>query len=80
MASTLFAPDLERFGLFIKDARSQRHLTQQQLAERCGWSQERVSVLEHGRYGTPSLTTLAILASSLELTRADVLVPIGYLD
>ncbi|HEX6507984.1 MAG TPA: helix-turn-helix transcriptional regulator, partial [Chloroflexota bacterium] len=60
-------PDLTRLGTTIRDRRKELDLTQVQLAERLGWSQERVSVLETGKYGLPSLPLLGHLADALEL-------------
>ena len=77
---TSFAPDLVTFGRYIKNCRSRLRLTQEQLAERCGWTQERISILERGLYGTPSLVALACLCAGLEIQRRDVLVPLGYLE
>jgi signal transduction histidine kinase/transcriptional regulator with XRE-family HTH domain len=54
------------------------NLTQSQLAERLGWSQERVSVLETGKYGLPSLPLLAHLADTLDLPLAGLMSAVGF--
>jgi transcriptional regulator with XRE-family HTH domain len=59
--------DLITFGVFLRQRRRQLGLTQTQLAERIGWTQERVSVLENGKYGMPSLPQLSRLADGLDL-------------
>jgi hypothetical protein len=47
------AADLEALGTFIRDRRHSLRLTQTQLANRFGWVQEKISILEWGKYGTP---------------------------
>ena len=71
-------PDLERLGRFVRDSRLRLGLSQAQLARRVGWSQERVSVLEHGTYGLPSLPKLDRLATALDVPLADMLEALGY--
>jgi hypothetical protein len=46
--------DLTGMGRFIRERRSALQLTQVQLAEQLSWTQERISVLERGKYGMPS--------------------------
>jgi two-component system, OmpR family, sensor kinase len=60
--------DLLALGAFIREQRTHLGLTQEQLATRCAWAQERVSVLENGKYGTPSLPALVRLAAALEVS------------
>jgi transcriptional regulator with XRE-family HTH domain len=72
--------DLEGLGTFIRTRRHTLELTQAQLAERLGWVQERISLLEHGKYGMPSLPSLARLATAVETGLGDVLVSAGYQD
>jgi transcriptional regulator with XRE-family HTH domain len=54
--------DLEGLGRFIRERRKALGLTQAALGSRLDWSQERVSVMEHGKYGLPSLPRLCRLA------------------
>jgi signal transduction histidine kinase/transcriptional regulator with XRE-family HTH domain len=70
--------DLERLGSTIRDRRLELALTQEQLAERLGWSQERISILERGKYGLPSLPLLAHLAEALELPLVSLMDAVGF--
>jgi transcriptional regulator with XRE-family HTH domain len=70
--------NLDGLGTFIRTRRHSLELTQAQLAERLGWVQERISLLEHGKYGMPSLPSLARLAGAVETELGDVLVSAGY--
>src|SRR4051794_21326527 len=72
------SPDLAALGQFVRERRTALNLTQTQLAERLGWKQMRVSVLEHGKYGMPSLRVLAALAVALELSLLDLINACGY--
>lgn len=67
--------NLVALGTFVRTCRRTLELTQEQLAERLGWVQERISLLEHGKYGLPSL---ALLASVIEIELGDILVSAGY--
>lgn len=80
MRATKYAADLEALGRFIRERRRSLGLTQTELGARLGWVQERVSLLENGKYGTPSLPMLAALAEALEVGQADVLATAGYLE
>ncbi len=72
------APDLAALGSAIRDRRRALKLTQEQLAGRLSWSQERVSTLENGRYGMPSLPLLAELAVALEMPLQPVMEAAGF--
>jgi transcriptional regulator with XRE-family HTH domain len=78
--SNIVSLDLERFGRHIRDRRMAIGLTQIKLAERVGWSQERISALEHGKYGMPSLQGLVRLAGALELSLGHLIRAAGYED
>lgn len=69
--------DLEGLGRFIRERRKALGLTQAALGSRLDWSQERVSVMEHGKYGLPSLPQLCRLAEVLEVPIADLLAHTG---
>ncbi|HLJ66354.1 MAG TPA: ATP-binding protein [Chloroflexota bacterium] len=71
-------PDLPRLGATIRDRRKALNLTQAQLAERLAWSQERVSTLETGKYGLPSLPLLNHLASALEFPLSILMEAAGF--
>src|SRR5437588_436614 len=65
-------------GAFIRARRMERGLTQTQLAERVGWVQERISLLENAKYGMPSIPALARLASGLDTRLFELLAAAGY--
>jgi transcriptional regulator with XRE-family HTH domain len=71
-------PLLHEMGNFVRERRRELGLTQEQLARRVGYVQERISVLERGRYGMPSLPALALLADALEVPLAEMLRRAGY--
>jgi two-component system, OmpR family, sensor kinase len=56
----------------------ERSLTQTQLADRLGWVQERISVIENGKYGMPSLQALVRLTEVLEVPFGELLDAAGY--
>jgi transcriptional regulator with XRE-family HTH domain len=58
---------LAALGGYTREQRNRLGLTQTQLAERLGWAQERISTIENGKYGMPSLPALARLAGALEI-------------
>ena len=51
----------------LKEARLQKKLTQERLAERCNTSDRYIRDLEQGRKSHPSAEMLCLLASSLEI-------------
>ncbi len=67
-------------GAFVRERRGALGLTQTQLGDRTGWMQERVSILENGKYGMPSLPALVRLASALECRLSQLLSAIGYAE
>ncbi|GAC1513795.1 MAG: hypothetical protein NVS2B16_19460 [Chloroflexota bacterium] len=71
-------PDLVKLGAFIRDRRVTLGMTQRDLAERAHWAQARISLLERGGYGLPSVPHLARLAAMLEISLSDVLEALGY--
>jgi transcriptional regulator with XRE-family HTH domain len=80
MRERKYAADLDGLGAFIRERRRALDLTQSQLADRLGWVQERISLLEHGKYGTPSLPLFASLAEALEVDQAALLSAAGFLS
>lgn len=56
----------------VKRLRTQKGLSQQQLAETIGVSHPRVSEIENGR-SNPTLETICLLAEALETTAARLL-------
>jgi two-component system OmpR family sensor kinase len=73
-------PDLAALGALIRERRRELGLTQSQFGERLGWVQERISLLENGKYGLPSLPALFRLAGAAELPLSQVLHAVGYSD
>ena len=61
---------MEAFGVALKRFRRLSHLTQQELAERAGYSAHYVSMLERG-VRAPQPITAEILAEALDLTGDD---------
>lgn len=72
--------DLRSLGAFIRNRRQLLGLTQVQLGARLDWVQERISSLENGRYGLPSLPALARIASGLETSLSAVIHAAGFPD
>jgi signal transduction histidine kinase/transcriptional regulator with XRE-family HTH domain len=71
-------PNLAALGAFIRQQRSHLQLTQSLLAGRLGWSQERISILENGKYGVPSLPALVRLAEALGVPVLALVEVLGY--
>lgn len=65
-------------GAFIRERRLALGITQTQLAERINWVQERISLIENGKYGMPSLPALGRLANALEIRLFQMLAAAGY--
>jgi transcriptional regulator with XRE-family HTH domain len=70
--------DLEGLGRFVRRRRVSLRLNQTALAQRLGWGQERISLIENGRYGLPSIPQLARLASACECALVDLLRAAGF--
>jgi transcriptional regulator with XRE-family HTH domain len=70
LVRTRFKPDRRR--IFLKEWRKYRNLTQEQLADRVGWSVGNVSQLEQGKQGY-SDEGLALLAEALNCTPGQIL-------
>lgn len=78
MARSQSEANLSSLGNFIRERRRALRLTQTELAERMGFTQERISLLENGKYGIPSLPSLVMLAQVLEVPFSAVLEAAGY--
>jgi transcriptional regulator with XRE-family HTH domain len=61
-------------GRNVRSARTARRMTQEQLAEQAGFSQQYISELECGRRN-PTVVTLYELAQVLHSTPADLITP-----
>src|SRR5262245_37480397 len=64
------SPQPQPFGVLLKRYRRARHLTQEALAGKVGYSPGYISLLERGERH-PALTTLTVLADALELSPAE---------
>jgi two-component system OmpR family sensor kinase len=71
---------LAPLGTFIREQRTRLDLTQTELGDRVGWVQARISLLENGQYGMPSLPRLAGLASALHVPFLALLGATGYIN
>ena len=60
-----------RLGASLREWRTRRQLTQEQLAERSGLSYKFIGEIERGR-GNPTVDTVARLANALNLAIADL--------
>jgi transcriptional regulator with XRE-family HTH domain len=72
--------ELQELGSFVRRRRQELRLTQTQLGRRIGYYQERISAIECGTYGLPSLPALQSLAGALECELTDLLVACGYME
>jgi signal transduction histidine kinase/transcriptional regulator with XRE-family HTH domain len=68
----------EALARFIRERRRVLRLTQRQLARRVGWGQERISSLESGKYGLPSILALSRLATAMESSLFEMLEAVGF--
>lgn len=69
--------DAESLGRFVREKRRARGWTQSELAKRNGWTQERISLIENGKYGLPALPALIRLAESLDVPPGDIFAALG---
>lgn len=72
------AARLQALGACIRARREELGLTQVQLGRRLGYYQERISAIERGTYGLPSLPAFAALAAALEIGLSDLIEAAGY--
>lgn len=75
---TEVAARLHRLGAYIRARRQSLGLTQTQLGKRLGYYQERISAIERGTYGMPSLPACADLADALEVGLGELIEAAGY--
>lgn len=64
----------QALGLRVKELRSKRSVTQEELAERCGMFRTYMSRIESG-LANPTLTVLHTLAAALEVPIGDLFIP-----
>ncbi len=62
---------LKAFGLRMRSLRREKGLTQAELAEKCGLSNNFIALLERGK-GAPSIATLGRLAEALKVPIAEL--------
>ena len=62
-------------GRNVKRIRQEKALTQEQLAERSGFSQQYISGLEQGRRN-PTVVTLFELSQALGVSHVDLVLPV----
>jgi transcriptional regulator with XRE-family HTH domain len=72
--------DLIAFGCLVRERRKAMGLSQHELGARIDWAQERVSALERGRYGLPSVPSLIRLARSLDISLGVIIGALGFTD
>ena len=60
------------YGIRIKEIREQVGMTQAELSEKSGLSQEHISRIENGKF-TPNVKTADRIASALGVTLMDIL-------
>lgn len=65
--------DTNTIGDRLREARDDRGLTQEELAERAGVARDTIAKLEQGQRRTARITTLTALAMALGITPADLL-------
>ena len=63
------------FGQRVKKLREQRGLTQQQLADRAGLTNDTISNYERGRRTDPPVSVVYAVANALDVTVDDLLAP-----
>lgn len=64
-------------GVFVKEVRGARHLSQAELARRCNLSRAYINALESGNVKEPSAKTLGLLAGALEIDIMEILEATG---
>jgi transcriptional regulator with XRE-family HTH domain len=69
---------LRSLGAFVRARRESLGLTQMDLGRRIGYYQERVSAIERGVYGLPSLPAMEELAAALEVDLCDLVEAAGF--
>ena len=60
------------YGIRIKQIRENAGMTQAELSEKSGITQEHISRIEHGKF-TPNVKTADMIAKALSVTLMDIL-------
>jgi transcriptional regulator with XRE-family HTH domain len=63
---------LKKFGKRVRELRTERNLTQQQLADISGLHKNYIGMIERGERN-PSLLNIAVLARSFEITISELM-------
>lgn len=63
---------LDKFGLRIKELRTEKNLTQEQFAKECGLHKNYIGMVERGERN-PSLINIDIIAKGLEISISDLM-------
>lgn len=72
--------DAEKFGKTLRKLRNEKGMTASELAERIGYTQPYISMLENGRKGIPKPETLQKLAKGLEIDYYLLMFIAGHID
>jgi transcriptional regulator with XRE-family HTH domain len=72
--------EMPLIGKFVRDVREARHLSQAELARRCGLSRAYINALESGNVKEPSGRTLSLLSRALEIDMMELLEATGTLE
>jgi transcriptional regulator with XRE-family HTH domain len=72
--------EMPLIGRFVRDVREARHLSQAELARRCGLSRAYINALESGNVKEPSGRTLSLLSRALEIDMMELLEATGTLE
>lgn len=64
-------------GAFVKELREAQHLTQAELARKCGLSRAYINALESGNVKEPSARTMGLLAEALGVDIMEMLEATG---
>jgi transcriptional regulator with XRE-family HTH domain len=63
---------LLKFGKQLKKLRTEKHMTQQQFAQKCGLHKNYIGMVERGERN-PSLLNIEIIAKGLEISISDLM-------
>jgi len=69
--------ELKTFGVLLQEARKNRGISQEKLAELSGLHRTYISDLERG-LRNPTLSTIVTVATSLEMTASELLQGLKY--
>lgn len=63
---------MEKLGLWLKEKRLERGLTQEKLSEKSGLSQSSISLLENGEVNNTTYITIIGLIGALQLSQEEL--------